>query len=89
MEIIVETPSAEKLNKLGVSGWPIWQKEKSKFDWEYSDKETCFLLEGKVKVTSSKGEIAEFGKGDLVTFPKGMKCVWEIYEDVKKHYFFG
>jgi uncharacterized cupin superfamily protein len=28
------------------------------------------------------------GKGDLVTFPKGMSCVWEIHGDVKKHYRF-
>jgi hypothetical protein len=29
------------------------------------------------------------GSGDLVIFPKGMKCTWEIREDVKKHYNFS
>ncbi|MFP3875020.1 MAG: cupin domain-containing protein, partial [Thiohalophilus sp.] len=26
--------------------------------------------------------------GDLVTFPAGMSCTWEIREPVKKHYDF-
>ncbi len=30
----------------------------------------------------------EFGKGDFVTFPKGLSCVWDIKEPVKKHYNF-
>jgi uncharacterized protein len=31
----------------------------------------------------------EFGAGDLVTFPKGMSCVWKIASAVRKHYRFG
>ena len=34
-EIKVEKPSEEKLKQLGVSQWPIWEKEVSKFDWYY------------------------------------------------------
>jgi uncharacterized cupin superfamily protein len=29
------------------------------------------------------------GKGDLVTFPAGMSCTWEVRGAVKKHYRFG
>lgn len=68
--------------------WPIWEKEPSKFDWYYDEKETCYILEGKVKVTTDE-ETVEFGKGDLVIFPAGLSCVWEIFEKVKKHYKFG
>jgi hypothetical protein len=28
------------------------------------------------------------GKGDFVTFPKGLSCIWDIKEPVKKHYNF-
>ncbi|MBT4819744.1 MAG: DUF861 domain-containing protein [Lentisphaerae bacterium] len=42
-----------------------------------------------VVVTPDGGEPVEFGKGDLVTFPKGMSCTWMIRTDVKKHYRFG
>ncbi len=27
-------------------------------------------------------------KGDYVTFPKGLSCVWDVKEPVKKHYNF-
>ncbi|MBW2173389.1 MAG: DUF861 domain-containing protein [Deltaproteobacteria bacterium] len=35
------------------------------------------------------GEPVKMGKGDLVTFPAGMSCTWQIGKDVKKHYQFG
>ncbi|MFV9616801.1 MAG: cupin domain-containing protein [Gammaproteobacteria bacterium] len=27
-------------------------------------------------------------EGDMVFFPKGMKCVWKIIEPIEKHYIF-
>ena len=30
----------------------------------------------------------EFGKGDFVTFPKGLSCIWDIKAPVRKHYNF-
>ena len=88
-EIKIEKPSEEKLKKLGVSSWPIWEKEVSKFDWQYDEQESCYLLTGKVTVTTDNGESVNFGAGDFVVFPKGLSCVWDIKEPVKKHYNFG
>ena len=88
MEIKVEKPSQEKLEELGVKNWSIWEKEVSEFDWYYSDKETCYLLEGEVIVKTDDGEV-KFGKGDMVVFPKGLSCTWKIIKPVKKHYKFG
>ncbi len=88
-EIKVERLSEEKLKELNISSWPIWGKEVSKFDWHYDDKETCYLLKGKVTVTAKDGQSVNFGAGDLVVFPKGLSCVWDIREAVKKHYKFG
>ena len=68
--------------------WPIWEKEKSEFPWEYEIKETCLILEGKAIVKTTEGEFA-FGKGDFVEFPEGLHCIWKIKERVKKHYNFG
>ena len=81
-------PSPMKLEVLGVYDWPIWRKEKSTFPWTYAQQETCYFLRGRVIVTPSGGEPLEFRRGDLVTFPKGMECTWEILEDVEKHYDF-
>ena len=89
MEIKVEQPSEEKLEELGVKSWPIWEKEVSEFDWHYDSKEVCYLLEGKVEVETETGATVEFGAGDLVTFPEGLDCKWNVKEDVKKHYQLG
>ncbi|MBD2361447.1 cupin domain-containing protein [Anabaena minutissima FACHB-250] len=89
MEIKIEhQPSQEKLHQLGVFKWGVWQKEISQFPWTYDTQETCYFLEGDVIVTPDGGEPVQMGKGDLVTFPAGMSCTWEIKSDVKKHYLF-
>jgi len=88
-KIIVEKPAEEKLKDMKVKTWPIWKKEISTFDWFYDEKETCYLLEGKATVQGKDGQSVSFGRGDLVTFPKGLACVWQIHEPVKKHYNFG
>jgi uncharacterized cupin superfamily protein len=90
MEIQIEhQPSQENLNQLGVYKWAVWQKEVSKFPWTYDSQETCYFLEGDVVVTPDGEQPVKMGKGDLVTFPAGMSCTWEILKDVKKHYSFN
>lgn len=86
---IENQPSPERLQKLGVFDWSIWTKETSEFPWTYEDAETCYFLEGDVVVTPDGGEPVTMGKGDLVTFPAGMSCTWNIKSAVKKHYCFG
>jgi len=76
------------LDEMGVRTWPIWTKEPSTFDWHYDEQEVCYFLEGDVTVKTSGGEVS-FGKGDLVTFPKGLSCTWHIKQAVRKHYRFG
>jgi len=86
---IDKNPSSSLLENMGVKQWPIWAKEKSEFPWFYEEQETCYILEGRVEVTPENGQPVQFGKGDLVIFPKGMSCTWKIIKDVKKHYSFG
>lgn len=68
--------------------WPIWEKEESTFPWEYDEQETCLILKGKAAVKCPEGTV-EFGEGDYVVFPQGLKCTWQIKEKIKKHYKFG
>ncbi len=86
--IQIEKPSVEKLKNLGIESWSQWSCGKSTFEWEYGDEETCYIREGRAKV-KTQAETVEFGKGDLVTFPKGLKCTWEVLEPVRKVYSFG
>jgi len=89
-EIKVEKqPSETRLQELGVKSWPTWTKEVSEFPWEYDSEETCYILEGEVIVTPEGGQPVKIKAGDLVTFPEGMKCVWKILKDIRKHYRFG
>ncbi len=88
MEIKVQKLGQDQLKKMGVFGWPIWEKEVSRFPWVYDSIEECFFLEGKVTVETKDGKSVSFGKGDFVTFPKGLSCTWNIKEAVRKHYNF-
>ncbi|MBF2096808.1 MAG: cupin domain-containing protein [Gloeomargaritaceae cyanobacterium C42_A2020_066] len=81
--------SPSRLGELGVTAWPIWSKEVSEFSWVYDTQETCYLLAGRVRVTPEQGEVVEFGQGDLVTFPAGLRCTWTVLEPVRKHYQFA
>lgn len=91
MDIITieHNPAPAKLEVMGVYNWSIWKKEISTFDWEYDQNETCYFLEGEVTVTPEDGEPVNMGAGDLVNFPRGMKCVWDVKQPVEKHYKFS
>ena len=88
MNITIDRLSNEELDKKGVFNWGIWEKEVSRFDWHYDNTEECYILEGKVTVETNDGNSVEFGKGDFVTFPKGLSCVWDIKAPIRKHYNF-
>lgn len=87
MRIKVEKPSADVVADM--KNCPIWTKETSAFDWEYDATETCYVLEGEVKVVTPDGGAVQFGAGDLVTFPRGLKCRWEVLAPIRKHYRFS
>ena len=86
---IVKGVDEDRLDELGVRAWPTWSAEESEFPWHYDSAETCYFLEGDVVVTPDGGEPVEMGKGDLVTFPAGMSCTWNIRKAVRKHFTFG
>ena len=77
-----------KISEMNVKSWPIWECEPSVFDWEYATDETCFVLEGNVTVKTEEEEV-EITSGDLVIFPQGLKCVWEVKKRIRKHYRMG
>jgi hypothetical protein len=80
------TPS--RLKELGVEGWSPWECAPETFDWEYGSAETAYVMEGRVRVRTEQGEVVEFGQGDVVHFPGGLKCTWTVLEHVRKVYTF-
>ena len=89
LNVTVEKPDAAKLASLGFERWPTWFKEVSKFPWSYNSQEVAYILEGEVTVTPKNGGApVSFGVGDLVTFPAGLSCLWDVKKPLRKHYHF-
>lgn len=86
---IEHNPQRQRLDALGVEGWPTWGAEVSRFPWTYDAAETCYILAGQVVVTPDDGEPVLIRAGDLVTFSAGMSCTWDIRAPIRKHYRFG
>ena len=86
--IEIKKLSDDEIASQNIQSWPIWSCKISEFDWEYSEQESCLLLEGDVEVESSF-ETVKFGVGDYVVFPRGLKCRWKVIKPVRKHYSFG
>ena len=80
-------PSQEEI--AATIDWGTWQKEASEFPWYYSEKETCYILEGSATVVASGGETISFEAGDLVEFEQGLECTWKIDQKIMKRYQFG
>ena len=89
MIIVERQPDQAMLEALGVQRWPTWTKEISNFPWTYGEQEIAYVLEGEVVVTPDGGAPVSFVAGDLVTFPAGMSCTWEVKKPLRKHYRFG
>ncbi len=89
-QIVIERQAdAARREVLGVSDWPVWEKEVSEFPWYYDSSETCCLVAGEVVVTPQGGEPVLIKVGDIATFPAGMHCIWRITAPLRKHYCFG
>lgn len=69
--------------------WGIWSKEASEFPWFYSERETCYILEGEAEASDKDGNHILFKAGDMVQFEQGLECTWKITKDIRKRYRFG
>ncbi len=85
--VIIEKLGKEEIEKRGISKWPIWTKEVSRFDWFYDSEEHCQIIEGEIVIESEEGNFY-INPGDYVVFKKGLKCIWDIKKPVRKHYNF-
>ena len=86
-KISIRKMTSEEVENSGISSWPVWTKEVSRFDWTYSGNEECYIIEGEFYVETDEGEV-HVKPGDFVTFKDGLKCTWDIKVPVKKYYNF-
>jgi uncharacterized cupin superfamily protein len=87
-KISKERPSPETLQSLKIQNWSPWECEPSTFNWTYDTDETAYILAGQVTVTCPDGQQVDIGPGDLVRFPRGLSCTWEVKEAIRKVYRF-
>lgn len=87
MSIEVKKISLEEAKNLGIDNWSHWECAPSKFDWQYPEKEIAYVFEGDVLVTTDE-QTVHITDSMLVTFPKGLKCTWEVKKHIKKVYMF-
>ncbi|GLJ25794.1 hypothetical protein SUGI_0493900 [Cryptomeria japonica] len=86
---IERNPSQSRLSDLGIHYWPKWGCPPGRFPLTFDAEETCYLVKGKVKAyPKGCSDYIEFGAGDLVVFPKGLSCTWDVSIAVDKHYKF-
>ncbi len=86
-KIEIRKPTEEEIEE-AKKNWGTWEKEPSVFDWYYDTPETCYILEGEVVVKTDDGEEVTIKAGDLVRFPEGLKCVWDVKKKIRKHFTF-
>ena len=90
VEVLIKSPSsASVIIQYGIKNWPIWEGELSKFSWHYNEKEICLIIEGEASIKTEEGKSYIIKSGDLVEFPKGISCEWQITKKIKKHYRLG
>ena len=88
-KITVEKATPERLEELGVDSWSSWECGVETFEWEYASDETAHVQAGRVKVITEHGQEVEFGAGEIVFFPRGLRCTWQVLEPIRKVYTFG
>jgi len=73
-----------------IKSWSTWGCGVSKFPWSYDSTESSYFIKGKVIVTPTNGgSPVTIEGGDFVVFPSGLDCVWDVKEDIFKHYSFS
>lgn len=88
--MVEQGPSEERRARLGVVDWPVLCCDVSGFSTTYDQREVCYLLEGEALVTpDDDGAPIEIASGDLVVFPAGLTCRWEVLTPIRKQYRLG
>ena len=81
MKILVRKPCDAEIKFMSTQ--KTWESDICEFDYTYDSDETVLIDYGRAEVCCD-GEWIEFGKGDLVFFPKYLDCKWRVLEPIRK-----
>ncbi len=75
-----------KLEVLNVDEWPLMKEAVGSVPRSYEHTETSYILEGAGNIVASNCQPVHFNVGDLVTVMPETECVWNITEEIERHY---
>jgi uncharacterized cupin superfamily protein len=64
----------------------LWEGTPGSWQVAYTENEVCLLLAGRVRLTASSGEIAEFAAGEAFLVPAGFQGEFAVLESARKLY---
>ena len=64
----------------------LWSGEAGIWRVDYTEHETCHLLEGEVVLKGDDGSVATYREGDSFVVPAGFKGSWEVVRPARKLY---
>ncbi len=63
-----------------------WKSTPGKWHAFTGRDEFCYIIDGHVRLTDSKGNSQTFKTGDAFLIPNGFDGTWEVLETTKKYY---
>lgn len=88
--ILSGTPVGEAINVFESSDGKllsgIWRSTKGAWRVSYEETEYCHITKGRARLTSENGTIRDVAVGDGFVIECGFTGIWEVLEDMEKHY---
>ena len=64
----------------------VWASTEGKWRVSYAEHEFCSMLEGRARLVSDDGSVADFATGDHFVIPAGFSGTWETLAPCRKLY---
>ena len=79
---MITVDKSKKLSEF--QAWDQWSSKPDHFEWEYTQEEHCYVIEGEATIETESQTIT-IEPGDYVVFPKDLKCHWTVHQFLRKH----
>ena len=88
--VLSGTPTGEAINVFesgdGKIFSGIWRATKGSWRVTYDETEYCNITKGAARLTHDDGTITDVGVGDGFVIEGGFSGIWEVLEEMEKHY---
>ncbi len=64
----------------------IWRATAGAWRVSYDETEYCFITKGRARLTEDNGATVEVVLGDGFVIEGGFQGIWEVMDDMEKHY---